>query len=274
MAALPVNIDATYADSEQDASIKLHQQHHDIIHAAINQQVSKGELAFDLRDHPGVVGDGKTDDTLALRSALEASLASGARAYANGAFKTSGTLRILGNADLADATILYYGTGTAVQVGASGSYSIRKSVRLPRVIAARKTVNGWGQVAGSTGVQVQNCYNVDLTVPHVSSFETGLTVAGYGNGTSYCNFMVGHLDNNKRNLYLTADSTGWANQNNFYGGRLSHNSNEGTRVSGTRHILIDLTASKVNKTASGARRLSRRTRCSITSTALATTTTS
>jgi hypothetical protein len=63
---------------------------------------------------------------------------------------------------------------------------------------------------------------------------------------SYCNITLGHLDNNKRNLWMTADATGWCNQNNFFGGRLSHNSNEGTVVSGTRHILMDTTPSKIN----------------------------
>lgn len=33
---LPVNIDSTYADSGTDASIALHQQHHDAIHAIVN----------------------------------------------------------------------------------------------------------------------------------------------------------------------------------------------------------------------------------------------
>lgn len=34
--ALPVNVDSTYADSGTDASVALHQQHHDTIHAAVN----------------------------------------------------------------------------------------------------------------------------------------------------------------------------------------------------------------------------------------------
>ena len=53
MIHLPVNINATYADSNVDPSVSLHQQHHDLIHAAVNDQVSKGDLVFDLRDHPG-----------------------------------------------------------------------------------------------------------------------------------------------------------------------------------------------------------------------------
>jgi len=34
---LPVNIDAAYPDSATDASVKLHQQYHDGIHALVNQ---------------------------------------------------------------------------------------------------------------------------------------------------------------------------------------------------------------------------------------------
>jgi hypothetical protein len=33
---LPTNVDTTYADDGSDASVKLHQQHHDTIHAAVN----------------------------------------------------------------------------------------------------------------------------------------------------------------------------------------------------------------------------------------------
>lgn len=246
MTKLPVDISNTYDEPGEDPSVLLHQQHHDIIHAAVNSQVSKGDLVFNLRDQPGVVGDGAADDSLALQSALDSAVKSGARAFANGTFKTTRTLRVAGNADLSDATIKFSGQGAAVLVGASGTYAIRKMVRLPQVIAADKTRNGWGQVSGTVGVLVQNSYNLDLTVPHIQNFETGLVIAGNGNGTSYCNVTLGHLDNNKRNLRFSADASGWSNQNNFYGGRLSHNSNEGVKVSGTRHILMDAAASKVN----------------------------
>lgn len=42
---LPVNIDTVYADDGADASVKLHQQHHDTIHAAINT-LTAGRAAF------------------------------------------------------------------------------------------------------------------------------------------------------------------------------------------------------------------------------------
>ena len=34
--SLPVNVDTTYPDSGTDASVKVHQQHHDTIHATLN----------------------------------------------------------------------------------------------------------------------------------------------------------------------------------------------------------------------------------------------
>lgn len=42
---LPTNIDATYADSGTDASVALHQQHHDAVHAAINGFVEAAQDA-------------------------------------------------------------------------------------------------------------------------------------------------------------------------------------------------------------------------------------
>jgi hypothetical protein len=34
---LPVTTDTTYPDSQTDPSVKTHQQHHDVIHAAVNR---------------------------------------------------------------------------------------------------------------------------------------------------------------------------------------------------------------------------------------------
>lgn len=37
VAALPVNIDTSYADNGADASVKVHQQHHDVIHGGLQR---------------------------------------------------------------------------------------------------------------------------------------------------------------------------------------------------------------------------------------------
>lgn len=217
--------------------------------SAATVTVARG-LSWKIATDPAYGADptGVADATAALQACLSAAAASGTTAYAVGTFKTSGAIAVTGAADLHLAVINYTGTtGTAVTVGvASPSYTIRKAVRLPQIVAAAKTVSGWAQVAGTVGVLLQNSYNVDVTVPRIYNFETGLEVSGDGNGVSYCTTTLGHLDNNKRNLRFAPSATGWSNQNTFIGGRMSHNSNEGTVVSGTRHVLIELGASKVN----------------------------
>jgi hypothetical protein len=78
-----------------------------------------------------------------------------------------------------------------------------------------------------------------IDVPEIKSFETGLLLYGAGNGVCY-------NVNNKVNHRLDADGTGWSNQNTFLGGRYSHNSNEGTVVAGTCHVLMPATTNVVN----------------------------
>jgi hypothetical protein len=225
-----------------------HAADHNAAHAVVNQFGALGRVVASDPTY-GADNTGSADATSQLQAAADAAFAAGVTLYAQGTYKITSTVTIKGDADMRAATFNYTGSGVAVTVGLSGSATFRRVVNLPKIINPSKTTTGWAQtnVTGTTGVLVQNCYNVDLTVPYVQSFETGLQIYGTtSNGTSYCNVTLGHLDNNKRNLYLTADATGWANQNNFYGGRLSHESAEGTNVTGTRHVLIDTTASKVN----------------------------
>lgn len=46
---LPINVDTTYADDAGDASVKLHQQHHDSIHTIINQFDANGGLLINTQ---------------------------------------------------------------------------------------------------------------------------------------------------------------------------------------------------------------------------------
>ena len=68
---LPANIDTTYADSGTDLSVKVHQQHHDLVHAYVNSESGVTRTP----EQYGAVGDGTTDDTSALNSVIAASSA-------------------------------------------------------------------------------------------------------------------------------------------------------------------------------------------------------
>lgn len=210
------------------------------------EYVTQGQTFMDLRQQPGVVGDGIADDSQAMQTAFNSAAALGVRVFARGTFKISATIQIVSTADLTDAIFNYSGAGVAVRVGVQSGYICRQEIKLPHVVNTNRTALGWEQVAGSVGVEINNVYSASVHVPQIKDFETGLRISGTGNGTSYVNVHLGHLYSNKRNLQFTADSGGWANQNNIFGGRMSHDSREGRVVAGTRHVLMDPTASKIN----------------------------
>lgn len=155
-----------------------------------------------------------------------------------GTFATSSTITVKGNLDASNAVINYTGTGTAIQVGQTGSTTHRRTVFLPRVVASSKSGTGWASVSGSIGVLIVNMQSSPIiSIPHIQNFETGLVIRGTNAGCVYNNILIGHLDNNKINQRLDATGTGWSNQNTYIGGRFGHNSGEGTSVSGARHCL-------------------------------------
>jgi hypothetical protein len=81
----------------------------------------------------------------------------------------------------------------------------------------------------------------------VKNFEVGMLAHALAHGTQYCNFYPGHLENNKVNIKIAPEATGWVNQNNWIGGRPSHQSAEGsTPVTGCAHIVIAANANVVN----------------------------
>jgi hypothetical protein len=225
-----------------------HAADHNTAHAVVNK-----DPGWEVATSPTYGADptGSADATGALQACFDAAANAGTTAYAQGTFKITSTLTITGNVDMRNATINYTpggAGGVAIAVGNPASTLTRVSVILPKLINTKKVGTGWAQtgVSGSVGVKLSNCFTCFVTVPHVQGFETGLRIGGYGNGTSYTAVYLGHLDNNKINENWTADATGWANQNNVFGGRMSHDSAEGTAVSGTRHVLIDSTSSTIN----------------------------
>jgi hypothetical protein len=182
-----------------------------------------------------------TGDTLthaALQAAADAAVTNGTRVWAAGPLTTDQTLILKSDATLGGLTINYNGAGVAVQIGSgvSGALVSRKNIALPRVFNASKVAAGW--LGETTGVKIINANTCVIDVPHVKNFVTGLHVTGLGQGAVHNTVTLGHLDNNKVNQLLDADSTGWSNQNLYLNGNLSHNSEEGSAIAGVRHLQI------------------------------------
>lgn len=185
-----------------------------------------------------------TGVTVHSAAAVQAWLDAG-RVYAAGTISCSGPVVIKDDCDLSGLTFNYTGTtGIAIQIG-TGTVLRRKTIRLPSVISTVKVVgSGWGAVAGTVGVKAVNTNACNIVVPHIQGFETGLHMAGAAQGNVYNNVYFGHLDNNKVNHLISSDATGWSNDNDYFGGLHSHESAEGSSVSGVRNIKL-LTSANV-----------------------------
>ncbi|MBT2497127.1 hypothetical protein J7E45_16060 [Microbacterium sp. ISL-59] len=197
--------------------------------------------AYSDQDRMGIVlpsGSSMGAITLsALQEACDTAKTVGRRVWASGTLTTDQTLVIQSDADLRGLTINYTGTGVAVRLGSESEYTRRLHVVLPHVIAANKSGTGWEGVVGTTGVYAVNLDSCsEIEVPLVRGFAIGMLVYGASRGCAYNTFSIGHLDNNQINLQLSANASGWSNQNTFVGGRYSHNSAEGAQVAGARHI--------------------------------------
>lgn len=194
---------------------------------------------------------GVNECAAALQTAITAAAVAGHRVYAKGTFKIGSTITITSNADLGDATFSYVGAGgTALRIGSSTSGDEVEWVTVvaPVVLAADKVVGeGWDDdLVGTVGVDIANLYSSAVHLPRVNGFETGVRLYGTGTGCVYNTIQLGHLDNNKVNLLLDANGTGWCNENLFLGGRFAQESAEGTDLSGVRHIVTAVCTNPVN----------------------------
>lgn len=213
--------------------------------------------AIDVREH-GAVGDGTiTDDATAIQAALDAGLATGRRVIAIGSFRIDSKIVIKSDADFSLATINVYGNpAVAVEVSTGNATNpttplYNSVIFCPRVIENKNraaTGAAWSGVT-SIGLRLVNCYSCTIVVGNVKSFHTNLQVTSFDTGSAYNNFFLGHLEHGKINLYVGATgsgNTGWVNENNFIGGRMSHYSGESDGTSGCNHIYIHNTAISVN----------------------------
>lgn len=107
----------------------------------------------------------------------------------------------------------------AVRLGSTTANTFYLTVSGLRVRRLSNDTSG-----GSTGVQVRNLVWSKMDVRAVSGFQDGLLLYGdqANGGVSYCEFSLGFLHDNLRNLMLTAAGSGYCNENNFFGGSFNH----------------------------------------------------
>lgn len=180
-----------------------------------------------------------------LQAAAAQAAESGRTLAVSGELTTDQTLVLRCSTQMHGLTIRYTGDTVAVQVGTATASLRRQSGSLPRVIDARKPpAPGWRtDVVGLALVNVDACV---FYVPQVQDFGVGLDMVGDMRGNAYNTITVGHLANNRVNNRLRATPGGWANSNVLIGGRYGHNSAEGNRIAGVRHIQLVPSANAIN----------------------------
>lgn len=179
----------------------------------------------------GALGDGITDDTEALKKAIDHvnSVGSDAVLYIpRGLYKTTDTIQITSNLEAKYATLRYHGNGVALRVGDASSAGImqtRLKFELPKIICRERGNDGWDGT--SVGAQLINLNTCFIDVPFIQDFETGLELWGYGQGCSYNTYNLGALWDNHKQLVFKNSENGWTNQSLFLNGRLHQSVSKG-----------------------------------------------
>jgi hypothetical protein len=188
-----------------------------------------------------------TDSTTAILAGIAKAKALGIPAVASGTFRAQSTVTIDSNADFGNATFVCNDSALAplVRIGTatSGTKINRIQVVAPSVINEAQ-VSGSGWTGASVGYELANLNACGIILPYAKGFTIGELVTAYGTGNAYNVIRTLHLQNNKQNIVVRpADTSAWTNENTFLGGRLGHDSAEGSSVSGARHILQETIAS-------------------------------
>lgn len=109
----------------------------------------------------------------------------------------------------------------AVRIGSTATNTFGLSVRGVKVQRSANDTSG-----GSSGVQLRNISASYVDIRLCTGFQDGVFCYGDkpNGGFSYNEVHMGFIHDNKRNVYLNAGTTGYCNENNFYGGSFNHSS--------------------------------------------------
>lgn len=187
----------------------------------------------------GAIGDGITDDTLAIQKVFDTTNDGDAVFFPKSSYRTTATATITVTKAIQivmDGVILADHSNIALLMkddSSNGSfhpnyhnrYKINGKIRIVRV-----GNKGYEMEPTAVGLEIWNVFSAKLYLDEIEKNHIGLKMIGdkYGSGyggTTYCNIAIGVINSYKENIVLEA-SAGYVTQNQFYSGSLTGGNND------------------------------------------------
>lgn len=204
----------------------------------LNSKIDDAVINVKYPPYPleGAVGDGITDDTATIQTIYD-SLKDGQTLLAVGDFlitnlefnKPNVHVDIRGNFIQKKNQ-----TGAAITLG--HLTQANKDIRANLSVKKEGVSEAVDWIEGSTGVELLNIQNSDITV-EVEGFHRNLRLRANMQGCAYNHITIITLINGKINLSAVKSNNGWVNENKYYGGRFTWDNRFGD-VEGKKHIEI------------------------------------
>ena len=201
-------------------------------HSEVNAKLA--QIMINVKSF-GAVGNGVTDDLLAIQTAInEAKKVEGSTLYfppSVGDYMVSDTLNIPPTLNVEMIGRVSYSGVSHIPVVAVGSTGVIIHKKRLTLNATRKNQSDWSNEE-NIAVKIYNATTSFIKIIEASRATIGVQVMGDGRGFSYNHFELGALQENKIAVDITNDNGGWCNENLFLSGRfatMSSNNQLGSR---------------------------------------------
>ncbi|EFH13217.1 phage tail fiber protein [Pseudoroseomonas cervicalis] len=174
----------------------------------------------------GAVGDGVTDDGVALQAAMNAAAASGKLLeIGEGSHRTTLPLTLPGASPglIMRGSIVYAGPGGEVALTLGDGAAVRNQARRYQGLRVlRASISDWLDER-DIGIRLRNLDSCKVEILQVEGFTIGIQTLGVERGVEDSDITLGRIVNNRIGLDVrTQTAAGWNTSVRYYGGHFAH----------------------------------------------------